>query len=203
MATRKYQSQVRKNQADQTRRRILGAAKALFKTKGYEATAIDAIAQKAGVSGPTIYSVFGSKREILKVLIESAMFGQATQEAVKRVMSISDPRERLRSVSSVARTIHDAQFAAHDLYRGAGVVSPEIAAIERERENMRYQAQLPVVDFLFKSGIVRKGISKPKVRDVVWSLTGTDVYRMLVVEKGWTSDEYEQWLGDTLVQLLI
>jgi len=33
--------------------------------------------------------------------------------------------------------------------------------------------------------------------------TGRDVYRMLVLERGWSSDEYESWLAATLIKALM
>jgi AcrR family transcriptional regulator len=200
--TRRYQSDIRSKQAGVTRQKILSAARSLFKTKGYEGTAIDAIASKAGVSTPTVYGVFGSKKEVLKELVESTMFGQLYHEAVEKVLSTSEPRERLRAMSGVARRVHDAKHAALDPFRGAGVVYPEIAALERENENRRYESQRPVIDYLFESDVIRKGISKQKARDIAWCLTGGDIYRMLVLEKGWSSDEYQQWLGEMLVREL-
>src|SRR5262245_54663696 len=128
---RRYQSDIRSKQAEATRQKILAAAKALFKAKGYEDSAIDAIATRAGVSTPTVYVVFGSKKEILKELVESMMFGQIYHEAVEKVLSTTEPKERLRSMSGVARSIHDSKHAALDLFRGAGVVHPEIAALEK------------------------------------------------------------------------
>jgi len=200
---RKYTSENRSRQAENTRQQILAAAKRLFRAKGYDATAIDAIAAKAGVSAPTVYAVFGSKKEILKELVEATMFGQRYHEAVQKVLSTQDPRERLRSVSGVARSVHDAEHEALDLFQGAVVVSPEIAATERERELRRYESQKPVLDYLFQSGVVRKGISKSQARDIVWCLTGSEIYRMLVLEKGWSSDHYEEWLGESLVRQLL
>lgn len=32
---------------------------------------------------------------------------------------------------------------------------------------------------------------------------GTFTYRRLVIERGWSSDQYEKWLADTLVTALI
>jgi hypothetical protein len=32
--------------------------------------------------------------------------------------------------------------------------------------------------------------------------TGRDIYRMFVLERGWTSDAYEEWLANTLIQTL-
>jgi len=200
---RKYQSHIRTQQAESTRQKILAAAMALFKSGGYDQTAIEAIAQKAGVSTPTIYAVFGSKKAILKQLVESAMFGQPYQEAVDRVFFSTDPMDRLRSMSGVARSVHDAKNAVLELFRGAGVVSPEIATLQKENESRRYESQKPVIDFLFQKRVIRRGISRKKARDIAWCLTGSEIYRMLVLEKGWTSNDYQRWLGDALVRSLM
>jgi hypothetical protein len=40
-----------------------------------------------------------------------------------------------------------------------------------------------------------------RVRDILWMYTGRDVYRMLV-ERGWSSEEYGKWLVDTLIRAL-
>jgi hypothetical protein len=36
----------------------------------------------------------------------------------------------------------------------------------------------------------------------MWMLTGRDLYRMLVLERGWSSDDYEAWLASALIALL-
>jgi hypothetical protein len=40
-------------------------------------------------------------------------------------------------------------------------------------------------------------------RDALWTLTGRETYRMLVITRGWTPDQYEKWLGDTLIRTLL
>lgn len=200
---RKYDSDFRKRQAEQTKETILAAARRLFKSKGYEGTAIDAIAKRARVSPATVYAVFGSKREILKAMIDSARFGRPYLEAVQRVMSASSPRARLRSVSGVARSVHDGGRSELGLFQGAGLVSPEIAALETEGECRRYDSQKQVIDLLLQGGALRKGVSEQQARDILWCLTGREIYRMLVVERGWSPDDYEQWLGELLVRALL
>jgi hypothetical protein len=44
----------------------------------------------------------------------------------------------------------------------------------------------------------KRGLSLSKARDILWAFTGRDLYRMLVIERGWTSDEYEKWLLELL-----
>ena len=46
---------------------------------------------------------------------------------------------------------------------------------------------------------LRLGLNHQTARDIFWMLTGRDVYRMLVRERGWSSQKYQDWLADTLV----
>ena len=34
------------------------------------------------------------------------------------------------------------------------------------------------------------------------TFTGRSLYRMLVIERGWSSDDYEHWLANTLITML-
>jgi hypothetical protein len=87
--------------------------------------------------------------------------------------------------------------------RGAGVVAPELAKLERQRERLRYQGEENVITFLRDSGRLRPGLSHQRARDIFWMLTGGDVYRILVRERGWPLQEYQDWLADTLVDQLL
>jgi hypothetical protein len=48
---RSYHSRVRQRQAEETRRRILTAARELFESRGYAATTLEAIAERDDLSG--------------------------------------------------------------------------------------------------------------------------------------------------------
>ena len=50
---------------------------------------------------------------------------------------------------------------------------------------------------------LRPALDYTTARDIFWMLTGRDVYRMLVRERGWSSQKYEGWLADTLVHSLL
>ena len=70
---RPYKSTARNTQAAQTRARILTSAKNLFESEGFEYVTIEKIAQGANVSIPTIYSLFQSKRGVLRALMDEAL----------------------------------------------------------------------------------------------------------------------------------
>ncbi len=164
---------------------------------------IEAIARLAEVSAQSVYAIFKSKTGILIELLDQATFGADYEEAVRKALSAGDPEIRLRLAAPIARQIHDAQSATFDLLRGAGVVAPELARLEEQRECLRYERQERMIISLRAAGRLLPALDHATARDIFWMLTGRDVYRMLVRERGWSSQKYQEWLADTLVQSLL
>ena len=198
-----YKSLVRERQAADTRRRIVEATRHLLEKEGYAGMTIEEIARCAEVSAQSVYAIFKSKTGILAELLDQSTFGPEYEEAVETALSASDPETRLRLAAPIARRIHDAQSAAFDLLRGAGVVAPELAKLEHRREDLRYERQEVMIASLRDAGRLRPELGYGTARDVFWMLTGRDVYRMLVRERGWSSKDYQEWLADTLVRSLL
>jgi len=194
---------VRQRQAGDTRRRIVEATRRLLESDGYARMTIEAIAQQAEVSAQSVYAIFKSKTGILIELLDQSMFGTDYEEVVQRTLSASDPENRLRLAAGVAKQIRSAQSAMFDLLRGAGVVAPELAKLQQQRERLRYKKEEGMISFLRDSGSLRPDIDHQTARDVFWMLTGGDVYRMLVHERGWSPQQYQDWLADTLVHSLL
>jgi AcrR family transcriptional regulator len=203
MKKRPYQSPVRQRQADDTRARIAAAARKLLEEHGYAGMTMPAIAKKAGVAVATVYAVFGSKTGILSEILDAARFDESYQNLVREAMHTSDPRERLRFPARIARRIYESEHSVLDLLRGAGTVAPTLARSEAERECTRYDAQAGMIQFLVRSRTLRPGLDPQHARDILWSLTSRDLYRLLVRERGWTAQQYEDWLADTLVEALV
>lgn len=200
---RPYQSAVRQRQAGDTRRRIVEATRHLLQSEGYAGMTIEAIARRADVSAQSVYGIFKSKTGILVELLDQAAFGADYEDTVRQAMSTSDPESCLRFAALIARQIHDAQSATFDLLRGAGVVAPELAKLEQQRENLRYERQEMMIISLREAASLRPGLDHRTARDILWMLTGRDVYRMLVRERGWSGQKYQHWVADALVQSLL
>jgi hypothetical protein len=78
-----------------------------------------------------------------------------------------------------------------------------LADLEKKRESHRYAAQESMSEILVRSGRLRPGVNAQAARDILWAFTGRALYRMLVRERGWTSQKYEDWLGEMLCQSLL
>jgi AcrR family transcriptional regulator len=200
---RSYKSLVRERQADDTRRRIVEATRKLLLSEGYAGMTIDAIARRAKVSAQSVFAIFKSKTGILIALLDQTAFGPEYEAAVQKALGATEPETRLRLAAPIARQIHDAQSAAFDLLRGSGVVAPELAKLEQQREDLRYERQERMIRSLRDARRLRPDLTMKTARDIFWMLTGRDVYRMLVRERGWSSEKYQDWLADTLVRSLL
>ncbi len=200
---RPYRSVTRNTQAVQTRTRILGVAKNLFESEGFEYATIEKIAQAAGVSVPTIYSLFQSKRGVLRALMDEALPRDQFDALVEKSIQEKSPIMRLHFSAKIARQMYDAEKAQMDIFRGAAVLAPEFKELEKEREMRRYDRQQVTIKAMAEEQSLAAGLSVKKARDILWAFTGRDLYRMFVVEQGWASDDYEKWLAQMLINALI
>jgi len=98
--------------------------------------------------------------------------------------------------------IFDTEKAEIGLIRGASAFSAELRQVESELDRVRYALQEHRARLLVAKYPASRALGLRMVRDVLWMFTGRDLYRMCVVERGWSSDKYEEWLGDTLIQVL-
>lgn len=200
---RTYNSESRQAQSQKTKNRILASAKMLFESKGFEQVTIDEIAREAHVSAPSIYSLFQSKRGVLLGLMDEALPSEQFQALVEQVKKEKCPRRRLEINARMSRQIYDAEKAQFSLLRGASILDPVFKGLEIERERRRHQRQKETVESMASDKAFTENLSIAKVRDILWAFTGRDLYRMFVVERGWSSDEYEKWLAETLIQALL
>ena len=72
---RRYDNSRRLAQVKATRLKVTEAAKRLFIEHGYPATTIEAVAEAADVALPTLYRLFGSKRALLKAVLDTSFGG--------------------------------------------------------------------------------------------------------------------------------
>ncbi len=56
--------------AQQRREQLVGVARAVFAARGFEATSVEEIAERAGVSKPVVYQHFGGKEGIYAVVVD-------------------------------------------------------------------------------------------------------------------------------------
>lgn len=135
--------------------------------------------------------------------MEQSRFGGTFQSAPQILAGISDAVEMIALTSHVSRAIYESESSDLGPLRNVSGFSPSLRKIEEEFERTRYRMQRERLRRLFESGRAKRGIGFDEARRVMWMYTSREVYRMLVIEGGWTPDRYQEWLAQTLVAALV
>lgn len=200
---RRYDSPGRRRQAEATRRRLMTSARALFARHGYTGTTIEAIAREAAVAVQTFYAAFGSKRAVLLALLEEAEREADVSELRAAMGAISsDPRLQLRQLVDFNVQLFTRIADVLEVVRNAGRSDPDLDWFWREGEERRRTGQAPLMRQWSRAGALNAQLATREAGAVLWSLTGPDVFRLFVVERGWSSSRYADWLFSSLEQLL-
>lgn len=200
---RAYHSPLRQRQAEITRQRIVAAARRLFRSIGYLATSMEAIAAEAGVSPKTVEAAFGSKRGLIAALVDPHADEELNQSILQSIGHEPDPARRLKATAELTRKVYEASSPEFDLMTGARLTAPELAATADEIGKRRRRNQSHLISYLASSGALRKELDQHAAADELWALTGYELYRTLVVERGWSAPHFEQWLTDVLIHRLL
>ena len=200
---RPYHSPLRQRQAEITRQHIVAAARRLFRSIGYLATSLEAIAAEAGVSPKTVQAGFGSKRGLVAALVDPHAGEKLNQAILETIRHEPDPTLRLRATAEITRRAYEVSSPEFDLMTGGRLTAPELAAAVQEIGKRRRLRQGYLIAYLISVGALRKGLDRETATDELWALTGYELYRTLVVECGWSAAHFEEWLTDVLIQRLL
>jgi AcrR family transcriptional regulator len=203
---RPYRSQRRREQAEQTRRRVLDAATALFVERGYEGTSVAAIAVEAGVAEETVYSHFRTKRALLGELVQASVRGDdprpvPEQEGPRAIAATTDQRWQLRLFAAdiVLRLERAAPLVA--VVGAAAPSEPELAALHERLHADRLRNLGVLVDLMAANGPL--ALPRQQAVETVWALTSPELHQLLVRTRSWSRRRYVAWLADTLAAALL
>lgn len=110
MPGRSYRSELRAEQAEETRARILDATVRVM-AGGIATLSIPAVAREAGVSVPTIYRHFGKKQDLLAAVYPHVVRRAGLREFVVP-SSLDDLRDRVREIFGQVDSFDDLARAA-------------------------------------------------------------------------------------------
>jgi AcrR family transcriptional regulator len=206
---RRYDSPRRREQAAATRIAILEAAQRLFEQQGYTATTMAAIAAEAGVSLKTVYVAFETKGGVLRGLWHLLIRGDQLDVPVgerpwyREVLDEPDPQRQLRLNARNSRIVKQRAGLLLDVFRSAAPTDPDINELWSRVQAEFYDNQRVIVESLAAKNALAPGLDVTRATDILWTLNHPNQWQLLVLERGWTPAEYEQWFADTACAQLL
>ena len=207
--SRRYESSHRREQAEETRRKVLAAAQTLFERDGYVATSMAAVAGEAGVSLKTVYLGFETKAGLLRALWHLLLRGEREEAPVaeqgwyREMIDEPDPRRQLLLNARNSRAVKSRAGALMGVIESAAPSELEIGELWRRIQSEFHENQRTVIESLDEKGALRAGLEPDAAADILWTLNHPSVHRLLVVERGWSAERYEAWLGEVLCSELL
>jgi AcrR family transcriptional regulator len=195
--------------ARQTRRRVLAAAEELFVERGYGATTLQEVADRAGVSVQTIYFTFRNKRALLKELADVTIAGDddpvPTMERPWFTSAMAAPTagEHLRAHVEGAGSVVARVSALADVLRTAAALEPEIDELWRLGNDQRHAVQLAAAQALTAKPGARPDVAADQAADLLYATLSPEMYLLLVRDRGWTEERFVDWARTSLRAQLI
>jgi AcrR family transcriptional regulator len=188
---------------------VVEAARSLFLERGYVATTIEAISDHSDVPAATVYRLFSSKLGILKALLDVSIAGDdqalSVQERphVAALFAEPDPAKLLAGFAGVTVAINARSSDIYRILSSAAGSDPAAAALLADYQHKRDDGQGRIARALARARALRPGLRERDAADVIHALMSPELYRLLVIERGWPPERYEQWLAGTLADQLI
>jgi AcrR family transcriptional regulator len=202
---RAYRSDRRREQAQETRRRMLDATARLLAERGYAGTTIAAVAGEAGVAVETVYAAFRNKRTLVGELVRTSVRGDrralpaAEQAGARAVAAAPGQAEQIRLFAAdVSARLERVGPVLEAL---AAAPEPELAELRANVDRDRLEGMGRFVAALERHGPLRVGADA--ATETVWALASPELHTLLRSRRGWPPERYTAWLGETLAAALL
>lgn len=205
---RRYDNSRREAQVRATRLHVIDVAKSRFIERGYPATTIEAIAEASDTPLPTLYRLFGSKRSLLKAVLDTSFVGDDEPVAfrdrpqVRAALAATDPEALIEAFAVICREVKDRTCAIHHVLATAAVVDDEAADLLAEVRRQAHTGRSRLVAALRRMGALDPALTKAEAEDIVYTCLSFEVAHILTVERRWSGAQYEAWIARSLRSLL-
>jgi AcrR family transcriptional regulator len=201
-STRGYRSSLREEQARRTRRLIRQAARELYGQRGFVATTVADIAERAGVSAATVYANYESKAGIVLAMLEEMLEAAGIPQGLGELFAEPNAGQQMR----IWVDAHCALFeGGADILRAAmaAAQAPEVAALMERGDASRRHVIDRLVARWGEAGSLRAGLAPLDAADRMYLLTSVVSYLTAVDRLGWSPERYGEWLTGLLAREIL
>ena len=183
----------------------------VFLDKGYAGATIPAIAAEAGVALQTVYRAAPGKAGLLEAAVRAAVAGGVARAAVeveerpaiRAVIDETDPARQLELYAATQPGIWARVGPLLRVLEAAAASEPELERLRRAEGELRRTGLGRFMALLVERRALKPGLSAERAADVIWTLCSQANHDQLVLDRGWSTEDYRVWLADTLKAALL
>jgi len=156
--------------SDKVRRQIINVASSLYAKKGFNATSIQEISEKAGVSLPVTYHYVKKKSEIMRMIMEDFLY-TFQQSVLTEVQGVEDPEKKLGIAVKLYITVVDQHREK------ALLIYQKSNALDRASKKSVMQLEVDISSIF--ADIITEGVDKGEFRQVDVDLMAYNIIMMV------------------------
>jgi hypothetical protein len=85
----------------------------------------------------------------------------------------------------------------------AAATDAEAAKVWEQLQGERLDGMSRFAADLKTQGHLRAGVTANEARDVLWTYTSAELFRLLVMQRHWSAKRYGRWIGQALASALL
>jgi AcrR family transcriptional regulator len=179
MSPRAYRLGRRQEAAEETRARIIAAARELLSASGgVSAFTIDTVARQAGVARMTVYHQFGSKQGLCEALFDS-LAASGGMRQLPHAFQQPDPLDALAEFITIFGRFWASERLVHRRLHGLAAIDPEFEPVLRARQSRRREGLRVLVGRLLKRRGRPSAKAIERAVDVLYMLTSFEAFDTL------------------------
>ena len=174
---------------------LLTATRAIIENDGFESLTMAAVAERAGVTRRAVYLHFAGRAELLAELLRH--LGQAEELGVS-LQRVWDSPDSLAALNEWARHLARAHPRIMPIARAVDQVrrvDPDAAAMRAEIMRRWRLGCRRLMTWLDDEGHLAAPWTVDSASDMLWALMSWDVLEGLLVESGWSRDQYAEHMA--------
>jgi AcrR family transcriptional regulator len=174
---------------------LLTATRAIIEDDGFESLTMAAVAERAGVTRRAVYLHFAGRAELLAELLRH--LGQAEELGVS-LQRVWDSPDSLAALNEWARHLARAHPRIMPIARAVDQVrrvDPDAAAMRAEIMRRWRLGCRRLMTWLDDEGHLAAPWTVDSASDMLWALMSWDVLEGLLVESGWSRDQYAEHMA--------
>lgn len=185
-----------------THQRIVQAARELLEAGDAQVT-MGRIAGAAGVTRQLLYLHFSGRADLLLAVTRAVDEEVRPAAEQQRVDDAADARAALREAVALQGRIKPRLAGIAAALDRLRQTDTDAAAAWQEREDARYARGRDVVARLAEEGALFDGLGVDDAARLLWSATSQRSWTELVVDTGWTTQQWTQRMTQLLERALI
>jgi len=187
----------------ETRKRILEATRELVEHSRGKAVRMEDIARRAGVSRQALYLHFGSRMDLMVATVQHVDEAGGFFDRTRHVREAENGVAALNLFVAFWADYVPGVFGLAKILLATRETDPAAAAAWADRTNGLWNIFHYLTKWIERDGMLASQWTPETAADMVWTLISVQSWESLVIERGWSQEEYVERIQETLRRVLI